>query len=556
MEARFKPIRSLFGRRGAQFEVPEYQRGFEWDEKNFEDLWADLQRIGGRVNKHYLGNIILLGQEGDDKFEIVDGQQRMVTISILMMAIRDSENVPDPEDKRIDDVINCYPSNQVRRRLHLHDDDCDRYFQNLWEGNSTEIGGNIETAYDFYSNKVKRLDSEQISQLLSNIVEDLRVVETISQDTSLAYMIFQSQNERGLEVNPEVLIKARVFGEAERLDSPTAEKEVKGRWKQIYRRLDNNLESPRFSESYRIRRPMTQILLNSDITTPTEIDKSALYRTFDETLQDYGDVQELVEWFDSTLDIYMEITSSDYDVRARDLSQDTRRNIQYFNAASSHAETLSLSILEQTEKKDRLKENFRLAATLAMRMMLAGYRSSARKKAVHGASREIRRGGDIRDAIIKRINEVGPTNAEIQEHLKANNLSIRGQWRFRTLLILVGIEEERRGPLRMELDNLHIEHIAPRNTFGENNSSYTAWRRNLDEDQFSDVKDTIGNLVLLEPSDHARLDESSFTSKRNVYSNSDIKTAEEISTYDEWNVENIVDRSEYLANELASKWSI
>jgi hypothetical protein len=556
MEARFKPIRSLFGRRGAQFEVPEYQRGYEWDEKNFEDLWADLQRIGGRVNKHYLGNIILLGEEGAEKFEIVDGQQRMVTISILMMAIRDCENVPDREDKRIDDIINCYPSNEVRRRLHLHDEDCDRYFQNLWEKDSTNIGGKIEKAYDFYSRKLSSLNEEEISELLSNVVEDLRVVETISQDNSLAYMIFQSQNERGLEVNPEVLIKARVFGEAERLDSPADEREVKGRWKQFYRRLNDELDSPRLSESYRIRRPLTQILLNSDVTTPTEIDKSALYRTFDETLQDYNDIKELVKWFNSELDIYMEITSSDYNVRARDLSQDTRRHVQYFNTASSHAETLSLSILEHTEKKERLKENFRLAATLAMRMMLAGYRSSERKKAVHGASREIRRGGEVRESIIEQINEAGPTNAEIEEHLKANNMTIRGQWRFRTLLTLVAIEEERRGPLRMELDNLHIEHIAPRNTFGEGRNSYSAWKRILDEEEFSDVKDTIGNLVLLEPSDHARLDESSFTSKRNVYSNSDIKMAEEVSMYDEWDVDNIIDRSEHLANELATKWSI
>jgi hypothetical protein len=556
MEARFKPIRSLFGRRGAQFEVPEYQRGFEWDEKHFEDLWADLQRIGGRVNKHYLGNIILLGGEGDEEFEIVDGQQRMVTISVLMMAIRDSENILDPEDKRIDDVINCYPSNQVRRRLHLHDEDSERYFQNLWEGNSEDIDGNIKTAYDFYSDRVNELNSEQINDLLSNIVEDLRVVETISQDTSLAYMIFQSQNERGLEVEPEILIKARIFGEAERLSSPTKEKQVKGRWKQVYRRLDENLDTPRFSKSYRIRRPLTQILLNSGTTTPTEIDRSALYRNFDEILQNFGDVKEFVEWFDSKLDMYLEISSSDYDVRVRDLPKGTRRNIQYFNTASSHAETLSLSILEQTEKKERLKENFRLAATLPMRMMLAGYRSSARKKAVHGASRDIRRGTEIREAIIERIHEAGPTDAEIQEHLKANNLTLRGQWRFRTLLILVAIEEGRRGPLRMQLDNLHIEHIAPRNTFGESGNGYSTWRRKLDQDQFEDIKDSIGNLVLLEPTDHARLDETSFRSKQNVYSNSDIKTAEEIASYDEWNVETILERSEHLAKELANKWSI
>lgn len=556
MEARFKTVRMLFGRRGAKFRVPEYQRGYEWGKKNFEDLWADLQRIGDRVNKHYLGNIILLGQEGDNEFEIVDGQQRMVTISILTMAIRDSENIDDPDDKRIDDIINCYPSNTAQRRLYLHDDQSDSYFKSLWNNNSENIEENIKSAYNFYSRKVEDLDSNELNDLLSKIAKDLRVVETLSQDTSLAYMIFQSQNERGLEVDPEVLIKARVFGEAERLDSDMDEREVKGRWDQIYRRLEGNLDNPRFGKNYRVRRPITQILLNSDITTPTEIDKSALYRTFDETLQDYGDVKELVNWFDEKSEQYMDITSSSYDVRARGLSEGVRRNIQYFNAASSHAETLSLSILDETEKDERLKENFRLAATLAMRMQLAGYKSSTRKKAVHSASREIRRSSDIQKTIKDKIQTDGPADAEIEEHLKANSLYTGGQWNFRALLTLVGIEEQQRGPIHMDLDNLHVEHIAPRNTFGANGGSYTAWRRTLNREKFEDAKDRIGNLVLLQPNDHARLDESSFTSKRNVYANSDVKIAEEVASYEQWTVEEMVERSEHLASEIANKWSI
>lgn len=557
MEARFKPIRGLFGRRGAKFTVPEYQRGYKWDRKNFEDLWADLQRIGDRVNKHYLGNIILLGEEGDDEFEIVDGQQRMVTISILMMAIRDSQNVHDPEDKRIDDIINCYPSNKTQRRLYLHDEISDKYFENLWNGDPNSAGGNVKTAYDFYLNKINKLDQDEIEELLSKIGEDLRVVETISQDTSLAYMIFQSQNERGLEVNPEVLMKARVFGEAERLPSSRDEQEVKGRWKQIYRRLNENLSNPRFGEEYRVRRPITQMLLNSDITTPSEIDKSALYRTFDETLQDYGDIKELVEWFSSTTDTYLNIASSSHDVKARDISEEVRRYIQYFNSASSHAETLSLAILNNNNNENRLKEQFRLAAILAMRMQLAGYRSSTRKKAVHNASQQIRRGSAIESAIEDQIVKEGPTDPEIIEHLKGNSMTIRGQWRFRTTLALVGIEEARRGPLRMDLDNLHIEHIAPRNTFGENGKSYSEWKGAIgDREKFEDTKDLIGNLLLLPPSDHARLDESSFASKRNVYGNSDIKIAEEVSKHETWNTDKIVERSGNLATELANTWSI
>jgi uncharacterized protein with ParB-like and HNH nuclease domain len=58
MEARFRQIRSLFGKRGVKFEVPPYQRGYEWERKHIEDLWLDLQRIDDQVDQHFLGSII------------------------------------------------------------------------------------------------------------------------------------------------------------------------------------------------------------------------------------------------------------------------------------------------------------------------------------------------------------------------------------------------------------------------------------------------------------------------------------------------------------------
>ncbi|WP_254768834.1 DUF262 domain-containing protein [Salinilacihabitans rarus] len=298
MEAKFKSVRNLFaGRRAAKFVVPEYQRGYEWNKKNFEDLWGDLQRIGDRVNKHYIGNIILLGEESDEELEIVDGQQRMVTISILTMAIRDSHNMDKSNHQLIDDVLTSYPSNNPERKLNLYDEEADRYYENLWEGNIDEIGGNIETAYQFYRQKVNDFEEEELNKLLRKLTNDLRVVETTSQDTSLAYMIFQSQNERGVEVSPEVLIKARVFGEAERMDDLQRTREMKGKWKQMYKTLNDNLERPRFPEEYRVRRPLTQLLINSDTPTPREVDKSALYRTFDGALQDAKKPLKFVDRF-------------------------------------------------------------------------------------------------------------------------------------------------------------------------------------------------------------------------------------------------------------------
>jgi hypothetical protein len=558
MEARFKQIRSLFGgKRGVKFEVPPYQRGYEWDKRQWEDLWLDINRINEHVDQHYLGNIILLERSQGEIYEIVDGQQRMVTLSIIMMAIRDSPNIDDPDDMRIDDIINTYPANDPVRKITLADTEADANFAKIWEGDSDDAEGQVKNAYDYYTHKISDFDGDDLHLLLDNIAKYLKVVETMAKDTSLAYTVFQSQNDRGKEVSPQILAKARIHGAAEDLDDPNDRQEVIGRWDHIYKLLDDNLSSPRFQESLRVRRPMSQILVNSDIPTPTQIDKGALYREFEKILDQYDDVTEFVEWFQDQVDIYLEISSNNYDISGRGIPDDAIRHLQYLNSASTHSEVLSLAIYNSVDEDILLKENFRLASILAMRMEMGGSSSASTRDAIYTTARDVRQEDDpseIRHVIKDAITSKTPSDPEILEHLKANQMTIRGQWNFRTLLKLVSIEEARRGPVQMELNNLDIEHIAPRNTFG--NTKYATWRRNLQEEEFEDRKDKLGNLTLLLPGDHSSLDETSFDSKKNTYTNSDVKIAEEVADYAEWNDAKIEERNELLAKELIERWSI
>jgi hypothetical protein len=561
MQATFKTVRGLFTTPpSACFRVPEYQRGYEWDEKNFEDLWADLQRVGERVEKHFMGNIILLTEGDQSELQIVDGQQRMTTISLFIMAIRDHKNRGGSHDKIIDDILESYKSGETQRRLTLYDDADDSDFERIWNKNVDDLSGNIGDAYSFFRNKLEGYSQDELSAILDNIVQNLKVVRTKAEDPSLAYMIFQSQNERGVEVDPEVLIKARIFGEADRADDPADGKFIKERWKNVYDMLESNLSRPRFTDNYVIRRPITQMLINSDTPTPNQLDGTSLYRTFDEALQAASSTMDFVDDFHSQTKDYLQISSSNYDVQASSLSKEEQRQLQYFNSSSSHAEILTIAIINNADD-DSVGEAIHLATILGMRMRLGGYRSSRRKKAVHSAASLINDGNDVRESLINTVNEKGPDDGEIIEHVRSNTLPIRGAWRFRTLLTLVSIEENRRGPLRASLDDLHIEHIAPRNSFNDNSRSgrdYAKWRRSLDQQEFDDEvgKDKIGNLTLLDGTDHARIPEDSFSSKRKVYRNSDIRITEDVADYDVWDMDTINHRSKELATELARIWSV
>ena len=192
-----------------------------------------------------------------------------------------------------------------------------------------------------------------------------------------------------------------------------------------------------------------------------------------------------------------------------------------------------------------------------MRLHTGGTSPANTRTVLYSTAREIREAADvtdIRNKLQKCIFEKTPADGEIIENLKANQLGTLGPWRFRTLLKLVSIEEARRGPLRMELGNIDIEHIAPRNTF--ENPKYSRWRRNLSNEEFEEQKDKLGNLTLLLPSDHSSLDETSFNDKKNAYRNSDVKIAEEIADYETWSNDDIEERTEGLAYELVERWSV
>ena len=88
LDTRTSNFSDLIGN-GKIYRVPPFQRDYSWKEENWEDLWQDIQTLYENPDSsHYMGAIVLQGsQRSDTDFTIIDGQQRLVTISILAIAI-------------------------------------------------------------------------------------------------------------------------------------------------------------------------------------------------------------------------------------------------------------------------------------------------------------------------------------------------------------------------------------------------------------------------------------------------------------------------------------
>lgn len=70
--------------------VPDYQRSYSWGEVEVEELWRDLEKArSAGVQEYFLGSIVTTTATGSDRHLVIDGQQRLATVSLLYAAMRD-----------------------------------------------------------------------------------------------------------------------------------------------------------------------------------------------------------------------------------------------------------------------------------------------------------------------------------------------------------------------------------------------------------------------------------------------------------------------------------
>ena len=205
--------------------VPRYQRPYAWDEENALDLWNDLKYSVNDV--HFLGNMVV-HPSGNDRWDIVDGQQRLTTILIAIRAIKDAyEEVS--ESGRAQGLSNYLQrvdlsGNQVFRLQHRTESG---FLQlRLFSESGTEIreaypeSDSEKAQYAAYGIFVKGIAEELAESNRSNVevLDAIRdrflrasVVYVRVDDRQNAFRIFETLNDRGKSLNQVDLVKNQII---------------------------------------------------------------------------------------------------------------------------------------------------------------------------------------------------------------------------------------------------------------------------------------------------------------------------------------------------------
>lgn len=201
-----------------QLEVPEYQRPYKWTARNAIQLLDDIIEARNQNKEVYrVGTLILYRKNKNDGtfgYQIVDGQQRTITFSLLLYALYENE----PEDKRRTISFlkqNIFDNENSRRNI-----------PNNLMAFRRRLGFRSKDDYSAFNHKKKMQDLREF------IEKQCELVVVITDDISEAFQFFDSQNARGKSLYPHDLLKAYHLREMSDVEPVVTEKVVKN-WEKL-----------------------------------------------------------------------------------------------------------------------------------------------------------------------------------------------------------------------------------------------------------------------------------------------------------------------------------
>ena len=309
-------FRQLLGN-GLRYSVPPFQRDYSWADLEWEELWQDIEAlfIEDAESAHYMGYLVLQ-TTNNKQFDIIDGQQRLTTLSILILAglsfLKDmvSNDVDaDRNSQRLHQLKNDYigytdPVTLIEipiLKLNRHND---KYYRNhlitldkLPQRGLHASEHRIRKAFDWFKNRIKNKfgmeasSGQDFAQFLDDLVDKLFFTVITVNDELNAFKVFETLNARGVRLSSTDLLKNYLFSLASIDDlHDTQIKHLEERWESIVTSLGNE-SFPEFLRVYWNSRHKL-------------IRKTDLFKTIRKNIRNKEDAFKLVKEIELSADAY------------------------------------------------------------------------------------------------------------------------------------------------------------------------------------------------------------------------------------------------------------
>lgn len=354
-----KPLLELYSSDNkVRYHIPKYQREYVWGKANWESLFDDIEESNGG---HFLGSIICINTESDSlkpaMLELVDGQQRMTTISLLFLAIYKflSDNLKKSDDE--DDAR--YELMKLRDRIIVKDIKALRlspsYSNHNYEDYKwifSSVIKQIESpnkprylgvrkmykAYNYFLERLNEVDENEdpkytfdsVNSFLSKF-NSATLVKIDVVNHSDAFTLFETLNNRGVALSAIDLIKNKLLGHLEKIEKTSSLDANFERWNRV---IDNLTDEYKIQERF-LRQFYNAYKYHKDIEVakcPKAL-RSNLIRIYEALIE--RDVYAIFDMLEEASRIYAKHIQYDQDFNSADLIR-SLRNLENVNGADGY----------------------------------------------------------------------------------------------------------------------------------------------------------------------------------------------------------------------------
>lgn len=546
--------RQLMGN-GLRYEVPKFQRDYSWQDEHWDDLWQDmLLLLNKEEEEHYMGYLVL--QTTDNKnFTVIDGQQRLATLSILILGVIKlltkwiEEGIEEKENEiRLNAYRNTYIGtldtitliSDNKLKLNRNGDD---YYRNnmvllkdlpLRNTNVSEKGMRNCSLwfYDKLSRKFE--DGKALAEFVETIVDKLFFTVITVTDEVNAFKVFETLNARGVQLSSSDLLKNYLFSKVDSA-SDTSKNEIE-QLENLWSRIIGKLGNGKFEDYLRY-------YWNSKNKT---VRKNQLYKTIRKSITDKKAAFELVRDLDDTADLFIAIQDpqSSY---WNDLAEIRKPLSELKRFRIKQAYSLLMSGRKNLDDNPFLKLVKAISVISFRYNIIGGLNPNEQEEAYNKMGNNMYKNKIFQ---MNNLQSVYVSDNNFQNAFSTKSFKDNSHNHKIVKYILSKIEQYKfRNEIDPENNNYTIEHILPK-------SADESWGDFSNEEINRSIY-KLGNLTLLEKKLNRDADTLKYDEKKKIFKESNCNLTKDIpKDYETWTEDKIAARQKEFSKNAKSIWKI
>lgn len=550
-------FRKLLGN-GLTYAVPMFQRDYSWEEDHWEDLWQDILETckDKKEPAHYMGYLVI--QTKDNKnFDIIDGQQRMTTLSLLVLSVLknfealQSKGIDvDNNKKRSEQLRNTYigyldPVTLIPRsklKLNKHNDS---FYQNyiIPLQQPPQRGLNyseklIKKAFEWFVDRVAKdisnSEGAELARFIDMVADKLFFTVITVTDELNAFKVFETLNARGVRLSATDLLKNYLFSVVNNENPHETEmKKVEERWEKIV----DKLGSESFPDFLRIYWNSRNKLIR----------KTDLFKAIKNAIQNKERVFALIRELDEHADVYAALRDGEDEL----WDPEQRKYVSELKMFSIKQPYSLLMAAYKRLSKDDFDRVLRACCIISFRYnVICNFHTGEQEKVYSDIAYNIAEGKLISAKdILEKLKAVYPQDDIFKAAFADKELSTIGARNKKVArYILFRLEKHlSNNDHDFESDKYSLEHILPESP-GPEWSEY-------DESRDARFIYRLGNYTLLTKNENNDIGNEGFENKKKVYQKSVFYITKKVAEdNDDWNPERITNRQQTMAKWATSVW--